>query len=168
MVELSLLILGAVLLTIFIAYGIRNRTKNTKEFTELSFKDSLALTGLPIIVIEEKSLGNINLLVDSGSSHSIINKGVIENLYDMKLAVLPNNTIHGINGSNNDYCGSITLELKNSKYLEHTFQIVDIQEMVTSMKQENGVTLHGILGSDFFSSYNSIIDYKLLKIYNTK
>lgn len=150
----------------FTIYVNFNYIKDKKKFT-LSFKESLSMTGLPIIVLKEKDLGNLHLLVDSGSDSCIINAEELTSHIELDT---PDDTvsINGTAGIASVY-GEIKLELLiKDKVIKQEFVIADINTSFNALKERTGIKIHGIIGSNFFDTYGSIIDYKDYVIYNTK
>ena len=58
----------------------------------------------------------------------------------------------------------IPFEYKRTSFKE-SFAVLDLTESFAQIKEENGVTLHGILGNTFFTKYGYILDFKELKFY---
>ena len=53
----------------------------------------------------------------------------------------------------------------NNKSYSSSFQVVDMQDAFDRVKQESGVTIHGILGNLFFEKYKYVLDFKELAAY---
>lgn len=125
----------------------------------VSFKEALDLTDLPVITLlsNEKKL---NFLIDTGSNLSHINKPLIDNKEIEYEATDSKSTVYGMDGINRDTeIGIISLS-HGSKNLKHAFLLNDLSAAFNSVKADTGVTLHGILGADFFNAYKSTIDFK--------
>jgi len=54
---------------------------------------------------------------------------------------------------------------KNNKSLELSLMLLDMNSINSSLLDQNGQTVDGILGADFLLKSNSIIDYKTKKIF---
>lgn len=132
------------------------RHKNTMQ---VSFKESLDLCELPVITftVNDKK---INLLLDSGSSVSIINSNELGNYSHTKLNYVGIN--YGVEGDKQatDYV-KLDMEYKGIKF-EEEFQSFDMSTAFNNIKSESGVTIHGILGSNFFTRYKYILDFENL------
>ena len=58
----------------------------------------------------------------------------------------------------------MTIYYKDQKF-EEEFSITDLDGAFDIIKKENGVQIHGILGSKFFEKYKYILDFKELIAY---
>lgn len=128
-----------------------------------SFRDALDLSGLPVIVCRYND-DKINLLVDSGSNRSLIDENFVKML-ELKEA--------------EDFIANVNTVEKQSKKIELNigfkdterkilFYSVDMSNLFDSIKKETGVTIHGIIGTDFLDKNKSIIDFEECIIYNKK
>ena len=124
---------------------------------QVSFKEALDLTGLPIVTFKQGE-NKINLLLDTGSSKSVILPSVLNVFKHEKLN--EGGTVYGMEGNIIETVFvSIDFILNNNSYSEK-FQVVDMSSAFNSLKQDTGVTIHGILGNSFFEKYGYVIDYK--------
>ena len=157
-ISVAVLILGG-----YFAYILISEKQNKLEHKNMSFMESLKLTGFPIISFENNDKF-INLLLDTGSNNSIINTNTLE---DLIYTELPGNTaIYGLNGEDQPG-GYIELPLK---YKDKTYYMnclsVDMERTFKKMKQHFGVTVHGILGTDFFDKYKYVLDFNEMVAYS--
>lgn len=124
---------------------------------QVSFKEALDLTGLPIVTFKQGE-NKINLLLDTGSSKSVILPSVLNIFKHEKLN--EGGTVYGMEGNIIETVFiSMDFILNNTNYSEK-FQVVDMSSAFNSLKQDTGVTIHGILGNSFFEKYGYVIDYK--------
>jgi len=124
----------------------------------ISFQQSLDLTNLPIITIEHSLLGKINVLIDSGSDKSCINKSFISKYADIKDNLDCGTVTTG--GSDTKIFGAVELECKCQGYeLTDTFLVLDLDHAFNSIKMTSGVTIHGIIGTSLLTKYKYIIDF---------
>ena len=128
-----------------------------KRINKISFKEALDLADLPVITLRQGN-NKINLLLDTGSTESIIIPSVIEHLEYEDTG--KSGTIFGMEGNAIDtkYV-KIDLMYNFINYTEN-FQIVDMSNAFNSIKQSTGVTIHGILGNSFFEKYGYVIDFQ--------
>ena len=135
---------------------------NKKNKSKISFKESMDLTELPVITFINNNV-KLNFLLDTGSNNSIINKSVL-NMLDYKELNETSNLI-GIEGNNikNSIC-EMKIEYKDYIF-DTTFNIADLDTPFNVIKQEDGVQLHGILGSLFFQKYKYVLDFQSLIAY---
>lgn len=124
---------------------------------QVSFREAYDLTGLPIVTFKQGK-NKINLLVDTGSTKSVILPSLLETIKSTDLN--EGGTIFGMEGNviNTSYV-SIEFKLHKNDYSEK-FQVVDMSSAFNAIKQDTGVTIHGILGNSFFESYGYVLDFK--------
>lgn len=148
-------VFSVLLLAMFAGFiGNKISLANKKQ---VSFKEALDLTGLPIVTFKQGE-NKINLLLDTGSSKSVILPSVLNVFKHEKLN--EGGTVYGMEGNIIETVFvSIDFILNNNSYSEK-FQVVDMSSAFNSLKQDTGVTIHGILGNSFFEKYGYVIDYK--------
>lgn len=124
---------------------------------QVSFIEALDLTGLPIVTFKQGD-NKINLLIDTGSSKSVILPSVLNIFKHEKLN--EGGTIFGMEGNIIETVFvSMDFALNKANYSEK-FQVVDMSNAFSTLKQDTGVTIHGILGNTFFEKYGFVIDFK--------
>ena len=155
--------IGVFLIVIVVAMIINaiedNRKKNASK---ISFRESMDLTELPIITFYNGDK-KLNFLLDTGSNVSHINSSVIH-LLDHTKTDQKTDTI-GMEGNkvSNDIC-KMTVYYRNQRF-EEDFIISDLNDAFDIIKQEDGVQIHGILGSKFFEKYRYVLDFSELIAY---
>ena len=102
-------------------------------------------------------------MLDTGSSQSIINESMLPSLDTKKSE--DSMIIVGVEGNkvSSDLC-TMKVGYKDQEFA-HTFAIKDLDEAFGVVKQESGVQIHGILGSDFLQKYKYVLDFKELIAY---
>ena len=163
-IAITLLIVVLVLAILALAFIEFLRAHQRQELAKknMSFMESINLTGLPIISFMNN--GNIvNMVLDTGSNVCIINTEALKKLkYE---STSPNSGIIGINGSTED---GMTVLLPLS-YKEYNFDFEcyasDISDTMNTVKKEYGVVIHGILGTGFFMKYKYILDFSSMIAY---
>jgi len=140
-----------------------------KEFkmdknSKMSIRESMYLVNLPVVTFENNG-NKYNFIIDTGANDSIINE------FCEDIVVTPNdvkNTVQGIIGDNKK-CHTVIIEFsyKNTKF-ETIFNVVNLKELFDTIKKDYGVTIHGILGTNFLDKYNYVIDFKDYKLYRRK
>lgn len=156
-------IIGGLLVVIIIAIIINTIEGIRKENgSKISFRESMDLTELPIITFYNGDK-KLNFLLDTGSNVSHINSSVIH-LLDHTKTDQKTDTI-GMEGNkvSNDIC-KMTVYYRNQRF-EEDFIISDLNDAFDIIKQEDGVQIHGILGSKFFEKYKYILDFSELIAY---
>ena len=150
-----------------IAY-IVNKVESTKKElnSRMSFKEALDLIELPIVTFYQGDK-KLNFMLDSGSNLSIIDINAVNNLKLKHTKLNKVNSIIGINGETRN-AGFINLKFSYKHMnFDYDFQYLDLSNVVDSLKQ-NGITIHGILGNQFFIKYKYILDFNDLIAYSKK
>lgn len=152
-----------ILIIIVIAPIIINGVQDyNKKKVKMSFKESMNLTELPVITFYNEST-KLNFLLDTGSNECVINSKIIDSLNYTKLD--KKGSVFGMEGNSIDI-NYISIDFTyNNKSYSSSFQVVDMQDAFDRVKQESGVTIHGILGNLFFEKYKYILDFKELAAY---
>ena len=131
----------------------------------MSFLESINLTGLPIITFHNND-HPINMVLDTGSNVCLINQN---SLADIKHSIFEKHD--GVIGLNGDAESGLTV-IVPLIYKDWEFDIecwaTDIQSTIDTMKQEYGVTIHGILGTGFFMKYKYILDFNEMIAYSVR
>lgn len=131
----------------------------------MSFKESLDLTDLPIVTFYNNN-HKVNFLLDTGSSHSIINQNALENIIYHEID--EKSTTFGMEGNKVDTSTcNIEFFYKKTKF-NSNFTVIDMSRAFDCVKEETGVTIHGILGCKFFEEYGYILDFNNLVAYHKK
>lgn len=163
---LLLVLLAGLIVWPFIKDYIREKERNELAKKNMSFMESLNLTGLPIVTFTNNGK-MLNMILDTGSNACIINSEILEGLeYD----IISRHT--GVIGLSGDVNGEgIIVEIPVT-YKDRTFEVQcytnNMAEAVNSIKQQYGVTIHGILGTGFFTDYKYILDFNELVAYSLK
>lgn len=166
---LSIIIVIAVVLFIALIINLVEDAHKEKDntFTYMSFKEALDLVELPIVTFINNG-NKVNFLLDTGSNLSYINVTELDRLKFQKNDL--NTSILTASGSQ-EGLGSIICKFnyKDMEFEDHLF-VNDMSESFNTIKQESGVSIHGILGSNFFTKYQYVFDYESFVAYskNTK
>lgn len=154
-----ILVLLVILLLILLRY-LDNR--NTQK---MSFKQGFDLTELPIITLTNNGK-NINFLLDTGSDSSYINQSILNNYTYTETEYM--SPMIGVEGNKKD-CNIIKMNVTyEDKSYQNEFLVMDMDRAFDVIKKENGVNLHGILGSKFFRKYQYVLDFDKLIAYSKK
>lgn len=152
-----------VILTTGLCILVCNEYKIPKN-SKMSIKESMDLVNLPVVTFENNG-NKYNFIIDTGANDSIINESCED------ILVTPNktkNTVQGITGDEQK-CHTVSIEFtyKNTTF-DTIFNVVNLKELFDSIKESYGVTVHGILGTNFLDKYNYVIDFKDYIIYRKK
>lgn len=141
------------------------RYRNTLK---MSFKEALDLTNIPIITFTNNER-KLNFILDTGADYSYINKSALNGLSfksgDDSLSV------HGVTEmhTSQETCKSCTMQIKYHKETyDCSFYIMNLDDSFRFIKEANGVTVHGVLGSKFFEKYKYVLDFEKLAVYAKK
>ena len=143
---------------------IFNWFKNNKKAC-IDFGAGFNLTDLPIVTFTQ---GNekLNFLLDTGSNKSLINASVVNRLNHIPLK--SDSTMFGVDGNYTKVEMTIISIFYNGTEYANDFMISDLDKPFANIKKESGVTIHGILGNNFFVRNKSILDFEELKAYFKK
>lgn len=130
----------------------------------MSFLESLNLTGLPIISFHNGE-HIVNMVLDTGSNVCLINQN---DLKELKHEVVQDHTdgVLGVGGESDS--GKVVMLPLIYKNWEFDFECwaTDMQATIDAMKQEYGVVIHGILGTGFFTKYKYVLDFSSMIAYS--
>lgn len=140
---------------------IRKYSKRYKS--AISFRESLDLTGLPVITFNQGK-NKFNFLLDTGATNSVINEAQLSNI---KHDVIEGAQceVYGIEG-NTQTVPFVEIKFKRDIDYIGNFQVVDLSTAFDAVKSETGVTIVGILGNDFFQNYKYVLDYNTMIAYS--
>lgn len=159
--ELRLLVL--IILVIYFTIGLIISLRKKKVSDIISIRESLLLTGFPIITL--RSNGKLlNFLLDTGANYSAIHKDIVN---DTDFTVSEQaGSCTGLTGSieNCDYV-ELHLSYKDTKMTAFS-QVLDLSHVINTIKDSSGVTIHGILGNCFFQDYRYVLDFDKLAVYS--
>lgn len=159
-----LLILIAVIVVSVIINGIKDYNRRPKN--PLTFdKDLFKIVGMPIIKLYNN--GKVfHFVVDSGAALSTIDVDSLKNLEYSKTNIV--GTAYGIDG-NIVETSTVCITLHYDKVsLPNNFQVLDLSQMCENFEKEHNIHLAGLLGSDFLSKYEYVLDFDKLVMFNKK
>lgn len=130
----------------------------------ISFKEAMDLTELPVVTFIGKGR-KLNFLIDTGANNSILNESIVNK---MKLKCeefegVETNTAGG--NINLNKVTNLTIKFDDKREYDECFLVSNMDEAFNSVKEETGVMIHGILGSNFFAKNKYIIDFDSLALY---
>ena len=152
-------ILALIIVSAVVYYFLK---KEAIKSTALSFRSAIELTNLPIVTFYSGKK-KLNMLLDTGSTDNIISKEHLENVYFTKTG--EKRPIFGKDGIiTYDEVVNTTISYSGLKF-DVTVLSTDMKDAFDIIKKESGVTIHGILGSDFFTRYRYVLDFDKLIFY---
>lgn len=138
-------------------------TLYTKSKDVMSFKQSMELCDMPIVTfyIGDRKL---NFVLDTGCVQSMLDADIIDK-YKLNVSYIGKNfEVWGANGKcSTDKMGVLGLYYNNKKFEETFVCSSTIKHTFSWLKQNKGVTVHGLLSSNFFNTYKYILDFKKLE-----
>lgn len=138
------------------------KTKKRNKYA-MSFQTSIDLANLPIVTFYQ-GIKKYNFLLDTGTMGNIIDS----NCDIIKTPIEGNSTITGATGDKVIATfAKVKLYYKELVFNTET-QITDMSKPFAILKNETGVTIHGLLGTDFFKDYGYILDYYEMIAYPKK
>lgn len=128
----------------------------------ISIREGLCRTWLPLIEAKIQEL-YVCFIIDTGSTHSILNENVAAILKDC-INYIGENKLHGIEGNKvSAQQGILNLNINGKEY-QQDFCFMTLGEAFASIKEESGIEIHGILGNNFLIANKWIIDYGKFEI----
>lgn len=155
-----LVIMMLLIILSIISYYIVKQAR-IRRYT-LSFKDAMDLVELPVVTFYHGKK-KLNFLLDTGSSESIINSSSLDKLIYTELDY--QKPLMGMEGNVCMNKTITTIISYSGLKFDHPFIAANMSEAFGKIKEETGVTIHGILGSDFFTRYKYVLDFDKLVFY---
>lgn len=138
-------------------------TLYTKSKDVMSFKQSMELCDMPIVTfyIGDRKL---NFVLDTGCVQSMLDADIIDK-YKLDINYTKETfEVWGANGKcSTDKMGVLGFYSNNKKFEETFVCSSTIKHTFSWLKQNKGVTVHGLLGSNFFNTYKYILDFNKLE-----
>lgn len=145
--------------------NIFNWFKNKKIKACIDFSAGFNLTELPIVTFTQGDK-KLNFLLDTGSNKSLINSSVIESIHYIPLK--SETKMFGVDGNYTKVELAVISIFYNGEEYANDFMISDLDKPFSNIKRESGVTIHGILGNNFFTRNKSILNFEEMKAYFKK
>lgn len=124
---------------------------------------------LPIIALSNNGKV-LNFLIDSGSNISHICKEYLQDIDAEMIGTYTQGEVTGLGGKNTGItmCSTTLKDTVGHNYkvkLSVSNQLMDVMKTIES---STGITIHGLLGTDFLQKYNYVIDFDSLEVYSKK
>lgn len=134
--------------------------------TKISIKESLDLANLPVITFINNDT-KFNFLLDTGSTQSHIIPECIKYMTG-ESSKFEQSFINSNSSFTITELFNTQLQYKDSKFEVSLYINPGLTESLIKVKQNFGVTIHGMLGSDFLQKYKYILDFNKCVVYNKK
>ena len=129
----------------------------------MSFQAGMDLAELPVVTFYQGEQ-KINFLLDTGSNNCVIDSTFLKKIKHTMCDTQTNLT--GLEG-NTQRAGICIIEMSyKDKSYKSAFVVQDLSAAFNSIKQETGVTIHGMLGSKFFNAFKYVLDFDELIAYS--
>lgn len=151
---IAILVIG--ILTLFMHLFEIIELKRTKRKKKISFKETIALTDLPIVTFYNNG-NKLNFILDTGSNRSVLNSEELDICKYRKLH--GTNSLHGVDGITREVSNiELTLMYDDKEYVD-IFQVTDLSDALNKLFEDTGIKIHGVLGNTFFTKYRSCVDF---------
>lgn len=152
------------LVAIYIVYKVSSKEDNKNS---ISFMETFNLTEMPIVTFFAGDT-KINFLIDTGSSQSFISQNS-SSLITGTEAVCEM-SVTSAQGTEDMTCKMIetVLTYKDRDYDVKLFVNKSLDVSFSDLKNQKGIVLHGILGSDFLDKYSYVMDFEKYLAYPKK
>lgn len=161
---ISLLIVCAAALVAHTVDRVRKRERN-----KMSFMEAFNLTEMTIVTLFNNG-HKLNFLLDTGSNDAYISKSASQ-IEGLSYEVIPTQGINVTGSVGQCSCTEairISLTYKDYTYNTDLFVLDTLDESFKSIKESDGVQLHGILGTLFLQKHNFVLDFDELIAYKKK
>lgn len=155
--------IAAVIVVTAVIVSILLYRRGHRHYDRMSFRETLDLTGLPIVTFRQGDR-KFNFILDTGAQNSLIDRNVLK---EMKYTKLDGTTTgYGIDGITHTLdLVEVSLTYKGKTY-DDTFRVLDMAASLGSLKRDYGVTVHGLLSSSFLERYRYVLSYNDLVAYS--
>lgn len=156
-----------VVLFIYMVKGITTIVKRDYVFdvkviklkgNKLEFKTDYHNHKLPIVKLTFNGK-KYNFLLDTGADINILNKSVLDRIdEDKTINILNNHGVTTASGVEKSEKADISFKYNNKVFIE-TFTIMNVDAAFQNILHDNGIQLHGVLGSKFFHKHKWSVDF---------
>jgi len=133
-----------------------------------SIKHSVTTLGVPIIkmtIFGER----YNFLLDTGGDHNYFDKSVLDKIPNLNITLSKGQDFVTTGNSTVKKTSVGNLPLSYNKQLfDEEFTITDMSESFDLIEKADGVRIHGILGSMFFTKYQWSLDFEKMVVWTGK
>lgn len=151
----NILVLIIILITAIVINALFDFINSKDTF---SFEKLFNNVNVPIVTLSSGE-NKLNFLLDTGSTNSHISKVASKLL----VGTVTNTSLSCVTsmGVDENICKAIyaTLNYNNKEYIISLFINKGLDDAFADTEKTGGVTIHGILGSDFINKYSCIIDF---------
>lgn len=156
------IIIAVIVILAIIINGVEDYSRDREA---MSFREAMDLAELPVVTFYQGK-EKFNFLLDTGSMHSHISKEAAERIKGEPDEVEVN--VNGVGGSTSvvDKAIKVSLEYKNNSYNAILLAGNHLDETFKVIKDTTGVTVHGVIGSNFLNENKYVLDFEGLIAYS--
>lgn len=124
---------------------------------------------LPVITLINNGI-TFNFLIDTGSNISHICSSAVTLIEHEYMGTNTNTRIAGLGAINQGVtiCNAKFKDMLSKEYEIQLSISAELEDTAKYIKENTGIEIHGLLGTDFLQNYKYVIDFKSLEIYTRK
>lgn len=136
------------------------------KYDIISLKESMDLCSLPVVTFMNNGK-KFNFVFDTGSNQNHVSSNAAAEMITNDSG--RTTSVQGFNGDAEENHGKLAyFTYKDKEYPIELFVSSALDTSFADIKKNMGVTLHGIIGSDFFREYGYVLDFNDLIAYSKK
>lgn len=155
---ISVILAVAICVVFYFVWVLFERTKPNTD-AMYSFDEAMDIVELPILVLSNNGR-KYRFILDSGSNGCHLDKRVIDKLDIERTSEAESSSMStgaGVIETSKDKA-QIKFNLNNTVF-SIPFFVEDLSQPFDYIKETDGMTIHGILGSNFLSANNWVLDF---------
>jgi len=155
---LNIILAIAICVVIYFVWVLFERTKPNTD-AEYSFSEAMDIIELPVLVLSNNGK-NYRFILDSGSNGCHLDKRILEELDIEGTSEAESSSMStgaGVIETSKDKA-QIKFNLNNTVF-SIPFFVEDLSQPFDYIKKNDGMRVHGILGSNFLSANNWVLDF---------
>lgn len=160
-INIILAITGTIIITCLVNLLLDRKGKIPDS---ISIRESMDLCNLPVVTFLNNG-NKYNFVLDSGANQCHVSEEAVKSMTSEDT----DNEVHvqGFSGEAEPNKGKvIDLIYKDKVFTTEVFVSPSLDKSFRDIKKNMGVTLHGIIGSDFLKKYGYVLDfYRLIAYY---
>lgn len=161
--KLVIIFLLVLLIGVFV-----NMVEDHNRYKKISFKETMDLLNVPIISFVCNGT-KLHFLLDTGSSYSHISPEAVALVNGKVEPISSSISSTGAGGmlSSQSHC-VLRLDYNDHLYDSDFIITEQLSQQMDAIKKDFNIDIHGVLGGDFLSRYDYVMDFKELVAYSKK
>lgn len=139
-----------------VTFGSLKR-KEKKKLLDESFAAGYETAGVPIVQVRGKDGRKLNFIIDTGCAVSCIDNGSLEYVEHEETGRKINSA--GLDGKKNEEPVYMCTIYFRDCASQLPMQAKDLGGIIEFLNECHGVTVHGIIGSDYMNNLNLVVDF---------